>query len=99
MATLFDYPNVTGIDDMLMYTNDVTDGFLGIFLLFAIFAGITITSLNVIPDFDRSVMVGAWGTTLLAVLFFGLGLISETVLVACVIATGGGTFFALTKRY
>ena len=98
MADLFLYPNVTGINGLLLYTNSVTDGFMGMFLIIIAFFGVTITALQFTTEFDKAIVVGAWASAILSTLFFGIGIISEMVLVACVIGAAGSTFFNLSKK-
>ena len=100
MATLFDYPNLTGsgISGIMTYGNTATDGFLGMFLIFIAFCGITLVSIQISNEFDKSVAVGSWGAGLSAIVLFGMGAIGESILIVCGICTAVSTIFVLSKR-
>ena len=94
----FDDPNVSDFAGVLEYANYATDGLTGMFLIFLVFAGVTIVAAGATRDFSAGVVAGAFAAALSSMFFFLMGIISESIMVICVIAAAGSLVFTLIGR-
>lgn len=91
----FENPNITDMTGALEYTNTVTDGLTGMLLIFLVFTGVTLT----IPgEFSNKIFGGTFTAAIVSMLFFLMGLVSESIMVICVIAAAGSMVFVLMER-
>jgi hypothetical protein len=91
----FNDPNVTDMIGVMDYTNEVTDGLSAIFLLFVVFLG---GALTVPGDYPTKFAGASFLTSISAMLFFTMGLVTENVMVTCVLATAISLIFLLSLR-
>jgi len=101
MADLFPYPNASqynGIDGMMTYSTEVTDGFMGMFLIFIAFSGITITTMSMTGSFESGVVVGCFGAGLSSIILFGMGIIGEPVLLISGICSASSIIFFMRRK-
>lgn len=93
---MYAYPsdlNITGWTGLLIWSNQVTNYWFGNLILFAIFLIMLITLLNTY-DSSKAFVVSSFITTIIALLFRGIGIIGELPLLIGIICTAIGFIIA-----
>jgi|26BtaG_2_1085354.scaffolds.fasta_scaffold03714_7 hypothetical protein len=88
--------NVTGWSGLLIWADYVTGYWLGQLILIAIFLIMFIT-LTYVSEADKAFVVSSFMTTLMALLFRGIGIIGELPLIIGIVMTAIG-FLIVKKR-
>jgi hypothetical protein len=85
--------NITQGYQLLTYVNEVSQGWFGVITLIGILAVAVISMYSREGDFPGAFVVGSFITSILAIFFRIMGIITDAVLYTFILATAGG--FAL----
>jgi hypothetical protein len=85
MTSVFEYPtNITGINELVLFANNLTNGFLGIGILLSTFI-ITFAISSVSGSIERPLGISSFLTFLASLILYAMGIIQQGTLTTVLI--------------